>query len=148
MNIHTLDRKVINFSRKIAEPAGRISLFIVYFWFGILKILDLSPASPLVQSLFEKTMGGMMSFETFLTLFGVFEMLIGVMFLVKGFERIALIFLSVHMITTFMPLIMVPTATWTGFMTPTLEGQYIIKNSLIIAVALYIAGNLRPLASK
>jgi uncharacterized membrane protein YkgB len=39
------------------------------------------------------------------------------------------------MITTLLPLIFLPEASWSGFLVPTLTGQYIIKNIVIVALA-------------
>jgi hypothetical protein len=128
-------------------PAARVGLFIVFFWFGALKVLGLSPATPLVQALFEHTIS-FMNFPTFLVLFGLFECLIGLLFLIKGYERVVIPLLFIHMVTTFMPLILLPSETWSGFLVPTLEGQYIIKNLVIIAAAIGIASHLHPLHRK
>ena len=133
----------INFSKKFALPFSHIALFVIFFWFGILKIFDSSPANPLVENLLKKTLP-FITFDTFIVLLGLFEMLIGVAFLIKGFERLAIILLIPHMATTFMPLILLPDATWQRFLIPTLEGQYIIKNLLIISLALVIGSNLIP----
>jgi uncharacterized membrane protein YkgB len=132
-------------------PAARIGLFVVFFWFGILKVFGLSPAGPLVQALFEHTFLSTlfgMSFSTFIVLFGIFEMVIGLLFLIKGCERIVIPLLCIHMVTTFMPLFLIPQETWAGFFVPTLEGQYIIKNFVLIAAAIGIAANLHPLNEK
>lgn len=147
MNIRTIDIRIINFFRTISLPMARIGLFIVFFWFGFLKVIDLSPASPLVQALFEQTIGWM-SFANFLVLFGLFECLIGILFLIPKAERIVIPLLMFHLITTIMPLFILPDATWTGFMVPTLEGQYIIKNVLIIAAAIFVAANVHPFSRK
>ena len=144
MNLKSLDKGIIHFFRKISMPAARLALFVVFFWFGMLKVLSSSPASPLVQDLFERAMP-VMPFDTFLILFGLFEMLIGILFLIKGFERIVIPLLLLHMLTTFMPLMLLPEITWTGFMAPSLEGQYIIKNLVIIATAIGIAAHLHPI---
>jgi len=125
-------------------PAARLALFVVFFWFGFLKIIGMSPASGLVERLFEQTIP-FMSFGTFLILFGMYECLIGVLFLVKGAERIVIPMLILHMITTTGPLVLLPQETWSALFVPTLEGQYIIKNLLIIAAAIGIAANLEPL---
>ena len=143
---YSLDIKIIHFFRKISMPMARIGLFVVFFWFGILKVIGLSPATPLVQALFEHTIS-FMNFPTFLVLFGLFECLIGVLFLIKGCERIVIPLLFLHMITTFMPLILLPSETWQMFMVPTLEGQYILKNLVIIATAIGIAAHLHPMQS-
>ncbi len=128
----------------MAEPLSRFGLFVVFFWFGALKVLDLSPASPLVQALFEHTIP-VMPFSLFIIIFGVLEMLIGVMFLLRGAERAVIPLLFFHMATTIMPLFLLQSVTWSGFLVPTLEGQYIIKNILIIAAAIGIASHLHPL---
>jgi len=144
MPIYKIDERVIHWFRRVADPLARLGLFIVYFWFGALKVFGASPATPLVQSLFEHTIS-FMQFETFIVLFGLFEMLIGVLFIFKGYERIVMPLLLLHMITTAMPLFVIPEATWSGFLVPTLEGQYIVKNIMLIAAATGIAAHLHPL---
>ena len=144
MNIQSTDARLIHFFRRISVPMARLGIFVIFFWFGLLKVLDLSPASPLVEQLFNQTIH-FMSFPAFLILFGIFEMLIGFLFLIRGAERIVMPLLFIHMITTFMPLVMVPDVTWSGWGVPTLEGQYIIKNLVIIAAAIGIAAHLHPL---
>ncbi len=143
MTLRALDVKIIHAFKKIAVPFARFSLFVIFFWFGLLKVLGLSPASELVQNLFEQTMP-FMSFDLFLVLFGLFEMLVGVLFLWKGVERIVIPLLFIHMITTLGPLVMLPAETWSGFMVPTMEGQYIIKNLALIGLAIVIASHLHP----
>lgn len=146
MLLESLDLKLIRFFRKIFLPSARFGLFVVFFWFGLLKVLSLSPASNLVQALFEQTVL-FMSFNLFIILFGLLECLIGILFIIKGFERVVIPLLFLHLIATFLPLFLLPQETWTGFLVPTLEGQYIIKNLLIIAAAIGIAAHLRPICS-
>ncbi|MFA6459083.1 MAG: hypothetical protein WCV79_01635 [Candidatus Paceibacterota bacterium] len=146
-NIAKYDMAFIQFCRRISVPLARFGLFLVFFWFGALKVVDMSPASPLVQALFEKTIP-FMSFGTFIVLFGIFECLIGILFLIRGAERIVIPLLALHMVTTVMPLFMLPSATWSAFLVPTMEGQYIIKNILIIAAAIVVAAHVHPLKHK
>ncbi len=151
MKIKAIDVSLIQFFRRVSVPSARTGLFVVFFWFGILKVFGLSPAGPLVQALFEHTFLSTvfgMSFSAFIVLFGIFEMAIGVLFLIRGFERIVIPLLFLHMVTTFMPLFLIPQETWSGFFVPTLEGQYIIKNLVLIAAAIGIAANLTPLNEK
>ncbi|HEV7702053.1 MAG TPA: hypothetical protein VGO63_01240 [Candidatus Paceibacterota bacterium] len=145
--IENIDSKLINFFGRVSEPFARAGLFVVFFWFGALKVVGLSPASGLVQALFERTVP-FMHFSTFFILFGLFECLIGILFLIRGLERVVIPLLFIHMVTTFMPLFILPSETWSGFLVPTLEGQYIIKNLVIIAVAIGIAANLHPMSKK
>jgi uncharacterized membrane protein YkgB len=141
--LNSIDRWLITLFQKSYVPMARFGLFVIFFWFGALKVVGLSPASALVEKLFQQTIP-FMSFGTFIILFGLFECLIGVLFLIKGLERVVLPLLLLHMITTFMPLFLLPAVTWSGFLVPTLEGQYIIKNLVVIAAAMSIAANVKP----
>ncbi len=147
MPLQALDRGFIHFFRKISVPLARFGLFVIFFWFGMLKVLGMSPATPLVEQLFKETIP-FMTFASFNIMFGAFEALIGVMFLKRGLERIVIPLLFVHMITTFMPLFLLPSVTWSGFLVPTMEGQYIIKNLVIIAAAVTIAAHLHPIKKR
>ena len=76
---------------------------------------------------------------------GWWEVLIGIFFLFRKTTRIAILLLFLQMTGTFMPLFILPEITFqeNGIpFLPTLEGQYIIKNIIIISAALVIGGNL------
>ena len=126
-----------NVLEKVFIPFARFAIFLIYFWFGLLKIIEVSPASPLVLSLMDRTMP-FMEPASFLIYFGVFEVIVGILFLIPKLTRIACLILLVHMVTTIMPLFMLAETSWSGTLIPTLEGQYIIKNILIIALAIGI----------
>lgn len=128
---------VTSFLKKISLPLARLSIFAIYFWFGFLKLIDSSPANPLVESLLNKTLP-YVSFNQFIIFLGIWEMVIGVIFLIPKLEKAAITILALHMITTFMPLILLPTMAWKSFLIPTLEGQYMIKNLITIALAVNI----------
>lgn len=138
-----LDAWVINLLKRISAPLARIALFVVYFWFGILKLLDLSPANPLVMDLQQKTLP-FMSFQTFIVLFSLFEMLIGVLFLIPKATRLAFVLFILHMGMTIMPLLLLPQIAWQGPFVPTLEGQYMIKNLILISLVVFLVSNLTP----
>ncbi|MBI3273880.1 MAG: hypothetical protein HYZ69_01930 [Candidatus Colwellbacteria bacterium] len=142
--IFKFDAFAIDFLRKVSLPMARLALFTVFFWFGALKLFGTSPANPLVEKLLEHTLPSV-TFAQFILFFGLFEMLIGITFLIPRLERFAIAFLIPHMFTTLLSLIFLKSVTWQGFLAPTLEGQYIIKNLVIIALAIGIAANLRPL---
>ncbi len=125
---------------KVYIPFSRLSFFIVYFWFGILKINGSSPANPLVESLQQKTLP-FLTFGQFIIIFALFEMLIGVLFLVPRLTRFVFVLFVLHMGMTLMPLFLVPEMSWQGFMVPTIEGQYMVKNLILISLALCIMVN-------
>ena len=116
----------------------RIPLFIIFFWFGFLKIIDLSPAQQFVQD----TVYWMpfLSAADWTVVIGVWEVFIAVFFLFKRTTFIAMILLMIQMTGTFLPLVILPEVTFQNSnpLLPTLEGQYIIKNIIIITAALII----------
>ncbi|MBC8191150.1 MAG: hypothetical protein H8E18_02110 [FCB group bacterium] len=124
--------------------AVRISFGIIFIWFGILKPLGISSAEPLVLA----TVPWLPVFEgeTWVAIIGWWEVLIGVAFLFKRTLRIAIGLLALQMVGTFLPLVMLPEITFqSGYFPygPTMEGQYIIKNLMIISAALVVGGTVR-----
>jgi uncharacterized membrane protein YkgB len=144
-----LDQKIISWSRKYTMTFSRLAIFIVYFWFGILKVFGASPAGGLVTALLAKIsfLNGIDP-VVFVAVFGMLEVVIGILFLIPHLERFAVFALFLHMIAIFMPLILLPLISWQGFLIPTLEGQYIIKNVLLIALGINILSNLGSLKEK
>jgi len=142
MKFDFIDKFIIEILKKIWMPFSRISIFIIFFYFGLLKVLNFSPASPLVEALLNRTLP-FIPFDFFLKFFGAFEMFIGILFLVPKIERIAIFFLILHMMIVALPLFLLPQITWQKFLVPTLEGQYIIKNLAIISLVLVLGAHLK-----
>lgn len=144
MNIKNADLKIIGWLRRWFLPLARVAIFVVYFWFGALKLFDLSPAGPLAEALAAKTIG-LAHFELTFHILALFECLIGILFLFPKFTRIVIPLLFIHMIIVCSPLFLVPDLAWSKPFVPTLEGQYIIKNLAIVALAIGIAAQTKPL---
>lgn len=142
--IHAIDLKLISYFQKLFLPVSRVAIFLVYFWFGILKVFNLSPAGPLAKALIDRTIG-LQYFDVLYVILAIFECIIGVLFLFPKLTRIVIPLLFIHMIIVCSPLLLVPDIAWTAPFVPTLEGQYIIKNGVIIAVAIGIAASATPL---
>ena len=85
-----------------------------------------------------------MEWGTFIIIFAIYEMLIGISFLIPRLARFAIALLIPHMVMTTLPLIFLPAMTWQSILVPTLEGQYIIKNLVIVALAMGVAAHLHP----
>lgn len=148
MNFEQIDKRIADFMGKWGILALRISLGIIFIWFGILKTFGISPAEPLVKS----TVGWMPFFSTdgWVVIIGWWEVIIGVAFLYHKTIRIAIALLAMQMVGTFLPLIILTDVTFQAGLVPyapTMEGQYIIKNLLIISAALVVGGTVRK-ASK
>lgn len=139
----TIDYAIVRAMRRFGKPIARLAFFIVFFWFGILKLVNASPANPLVSSLLEKTLP-FITFEQFIIFLGLWEMLIGVLFLIPHLERVAILLLVPHLFVTAAPLVLLPQIAWQSAFIPTLEGQYIIKNILIVSTALAIGSQVHP----
>lgn len=142
--LEAFDLRFISLLRRYHLWIARIALFIVFFWFGILKVLGFSPASPLAAALTERTIG-FQYFEGMFLALSLVECLIGVLFLFPKAIRIVLPLLIIHMILVCSPLLLLPDLVWSAPFVPTLEGQYIIKNAVIVALAIAIASATRPL---
>lgn len=126
-------------NKKITFLLAHLSLFIVFFWFGAIKLTGLSPANDLVRELLLLIpVMKMWPFDSFIIILGLVEMLIAILFLFQRTTKLAIVILIPHMFTTMLPLILLPALTWQAFMIPTLAGQYIIKNIVIVALALSV----------
>lgn len=147
MTLTHIDEKILRFLRRYSLQAARVALFVVFFWFGVIKLIDLSPAGPLAEALIRKTVG-IQYFNVLFHILALLECLIGVLFLIPKAVRITIPLLVIHMLIVCSPLVFVPELTWQQFLVPTLEGQYIIKNVVIIALAMGIAAQAAPLRNK
>ena len=139
--IEKLDKGIIYKMSQISAPAIRFSFGVIFIWFGILKPLGLSSAEGLLLSTVKWMPFG--APETWLIIIGWWEVIIGVLFLFKKTTRIAITLLFMQMVGTFLPLIFLPEVTFQSgnIFLPTLEGQYIIKNLMIISGAFVLGGN-------
>lgn len=125
-------------------PLARFAFFVIFFWFGFIKLLGISPAGPLAEDLVAKTIGAQY-FEQLFIVLALLECLIGILFLIPKAVRLTIPLLFIHLIIVCSPLLLLPKDTWQSFLVPTLEGQYIIKNIALIALAFGVAANTKPL---
>ena len=142
--IDRLDRRISASMRRWGTPALRLSLGVIFIWFGILKPLGLSPAASLVRA--SVTWLPFLSPDRWVAIIGWWEVAIGVLFLWRRTARIAIALLALQMTGTFLPLVMLPSLTFQPGRVPyapTLEGLFIIKNLLIVAAALVLGGRVR-----
>ncbi|CAN5149557.1 hypothetical protein BH09PAT3_BH09PAT3_2350 [soil metagenome] len=146
LQLTQIDLRLIAFFQRTFIPVARFSIFLIFFWFGFIKLLGLSPAGPLAEALTAKTVG-MQYFDPLFYILAAMECLIGILFLIPKTTRVVIPLLLLHMVLVCSPLILVTSLTWQQFGVPTLEGQYIIKNAVVIAIAIGIAASTKPLKS-
>lgn len=141
------DKKFIAFARRYYPWIARISLFVIFFYFGFLKLTGASPAGDLALGFAEKMGMGAYAHQLFIALAFV-ECLIGLMILIPRLARPAIFLMLAHMLLVSAPLVLYPEAVWQAPFVPNLEGQYIIKNAALVALALGLVASTHPLTKK
>jgi uncharacterized membrane protein YphA (DoxX/SURF4 family) len=123
----------------------RISLGVVFFWFGVLKFFPgLSPATELAGRTVEALTFGRVPAGPGVMILATWETLIGLGLLTGIAMRATLALLFVQMLGTLTPIFLFPGAVFTRFpYAPTLEGQYMIKNLVLIAAGIVIGATVR-----
>jgi len=128
-----------------AVRALRISLGVIFFWFGVLKFFPgLSPAQELATKTISGLTFGLVPPSVSIYVLATWECVIGLGLIFGVFLRATLALLFLQMIGTFSPLVLFPQEVFSHVPNaPTLEGQYIIKNLVLVSAGLAIGGTLR-----
>lgn len=118
----------------------RISVGIVYLWFGALKYFQgISPAEQLAMQTIHKLTFGLIDDHANILMLATWECLIGILFITGKFIKPALVLMLLHMVLTFTPFIFFPDETFRympyGL---TIVGQYIVKNIVFIAAGIVL----------
>lgn len=123
----------------------RTNVGIVFFWFGVLKFFPgMSPAHDLAARTIEKLSFGTVHSNVSVPVLATWECLIGLGLLFGVFMRATLLLLAVQMAGTLTPLVLFPSEVFTRIpYAPTLEGQYIIKNAVLISAAIVLGATVR-----
>ena len=141
LSIKEIDRVIIQTLNRISLPTLRISLGIIFIWFGALKPLGNSPANDVIT----KTVYWFNP-DIFIPILGIWEIAIGLCLLYAPLIRAGLFLLALQMPGTFLPLILLPEVCFINFpFDLTLEGQYIVKNLVLIGAAIVVGSRLVPL---
>lgn len=144
MNYTKLDKQIATWMETHGHRLLRYALAVIFIWFGYLKLFKgLSPAEGLVtQTVYWFNPGW------FIPFLGAWEILIGLCLLYRPWIRLGIGLMALQMAGTFLPLILLPEISWQGFLQPTMEGQYIIKNLVLITAAIVVGGTVRHKHSK
>jgi len=139
-HLDKLDLQITGWMQKYGLTVLRIGLGIVFLWFGVLKFFKgLSPAEDLVRNTIY-----FVDPDFFIHILAAWESLIGIGLISGKFMRTTLLLLFLQMPGTALPLLILPEKVWTIFpYALTLEGQYIIKNLVLIGAGLVLGANVR-----
>ena len=135
-----LDQRVTRFMARYGITFLRISMGVVFFWFGALKLVPgLSPAEGLIRETLT-----FVPMDLFLPFLAIWEMAIGLGFITGKFMRVTILLLFLQMPGTVSPVFLRPDLVFTQFpFGLTLEGQYIVKNLVLISAALVVGATVR-----
>ena len=142
---HRVDPLITRWMARHGITLIRISLGIVFFWFGVLKFFPgLSPAERLAGRTIEVLTLGWVKPVLSLPFLALWESLIGLGLLTRIAPRTTLLLLFLQMPGTLLPLFFFPHETFIRFpFAPTLEGQYIIKNLVLVSAGIVIGATVR-----
>jgi uncharacterized membrane protein YphA (DoxX/SURF4 family) len=140
-----IDRRITRWMADHGLTLLRMAIAIVFLWFGVLKFFPgASPAEQLAGRTIEVLTFGAIPRDVALWILAVWEVAIGVGLFIGRWMRAVLLLLFVQMLGTITPLFLFPAETFTVFpIAPTLEGQYIIKNVVIVASAIVLGATVR-----
>jgi uncharacterized membrane protein YphA (DoxX/SURF4 family) len=143
--IERLDVRITATLARVAVPTLRIALGVVFLWFGVLKFFpNLSPAELLAARTIEQLTFGVVKPDVSLPVLAAWESIIGIGLILGRGLRGVLFLLAVQMLGTLTPLLLFPGETFQVFpFVPTLEGQYIIKNIVLMGAAMVVGATVR-----
>lgn len=137
---HIVDSAIAGWMAEYGLLILRLSLGAVFLWFGALKLVPgASPEEELIRQTLPLIDGPLL-----LPALALWEIAIGIGLLTAQFLRLTLLLLYLLLPGTILPLIMLPEITWTRFpYALSLEGQYIVKNVVLIGSALVLGATVR-----
>jgi uncharacterized membrane protein YphA (DoxX/SURF4 family) len=144
-NFHRIDAAVVRWMEKHGVVWLRISIGVIFLWFGLLKFFPgLSPAEDLAVSTIRIMSFGLIGDQVILYSLASLETLIGAGLIMNLFIRVTLLLLFIQMAGTFFPIIFFPGDVFAFFpYALTLEGQYIVKNLIIVSAGIVIGATVR-----
>lgn len=138
--VREFDKRMVAFMNAYGVHLLRLSLAIVFIWFGVLKVTGKSP----VQELVARTVYWVNP-AVFIPILGYWEILVGVGLLFSAALRVTLFLFWMQMIGTFLVLVLRPDIAFQhgNFLLLTTEGEFVIKNLVLIAAGLVVGGTVR-----
>lgn len=142
--VASTDVRLLALLRRTSVPALRISLGVVFVWFGVLKVLDVSPVSELVARTvywFDP--------NSVVPALGIFEILVGGMLVLNRWLRLALALFAAQMVGTFLVFIVLPQVAFRDGnpLLLTVEGEFVLKNLVLLTAGMVVGSQLPALAS-
>jgi len=134
-----LDRWMVQWMERHGVRALRLSLAVVFIWFGALKVIGQSPVAELVA----RTVYWV-SPDVFVPFLGVWETVVGLGLLLGVALRVTLFLFWLQLAGTFLVLLLRPDIAFQGghpFLL-TAEGEFVIKNLVLISGGLVVGSTV------
>jgi len=143
--IATANTTIIEWKARNGMNILRVSLGIIFFWFGMLKFFHgLSAAEAIAGKTVLKLSFGYVKPAVSLPILACLECIIGLGLIFKRRLSVILVLLYFQMAGTALPLFFFPDETWTAnLFAPTLLGQYIIKNIVLLSAGILISTTIQ-----
>lgn len=144
-HIDPIDRKLTTLMARHGLSLMRVALGVIFLWFGALKFFPgLSPAQDLATRTIDVLTLGLIGPAVSIPVLAAWECAIGLGLVSGRFLRFTLLLLFAQMVGTMLPVLFFPAETFTRFpYAPTLEGQYIIKNLVLVTAGLVLGATVR-----
>jgi putative oxidoreductase len=133
---------MIDIVRRVVARAGvpllRLSLGLVFVWFGALKVADRTPVGDLVAGTVP-----WLDATWFVPALGAFEVVLGLA-LIGGFRLSwVAVLMAAHLAGTFLTFVVQPEVAFTqgNPLLLTTEGEFVAKNIVLATAALIVAGS-------
>lgn len=144
-SLHRADRVIIQWMAKHGVALLRVALGIIFLWFGFLKFF---PGVSSEESLATRTISaitfGTLPIDLSRTILAAWECAIGIGLITNKALRFTLLLLFVQMLGALLPLLLFPEETFQSApLVPTLQGQFIIKNFVLISAAIVVGATVR-----
>lgn len=144
-SIKALDVTITRWMARHGPALLRVSLGIVFLWFGVLKFFPgLSPAQDLAGRTIEVLSFGIVEPDISLPILAAWECIIGIGLITGVWMRVTILLLMLQMLGTLTPVVLFPEEVFVEPpYAPTLEGQYIIKNLVLMSAAIVLGALVR-----
>lgn len=135
------DATVRGVMRRISVPMLRVSVGVVFVWFGALKIFDVSPVSGLVARTvywFEP--------DWVVEILGGVEIIVGVLLILGVYLRFALFAFVLQMFGTFLVFLVLPDVAFRDGnpLLLTVEGEFVVKNLVLLSAGFVVGSHVLP----
>ncbi|MBB4967002.1 DoxX family membrane protein [Saccharothrix violaceirubra] len=128
-------REEVRLADRVAMPALRVSLGLVFVWFGLLKVVGETPIAALLEASVP-----WVDPDLLVPGLGWFEVVLGVALVVGRYLRAVLAAMGAHLLGTFIVFVQAPGMAFAGGnpLLLTVNGEFVLKNLVLLCAVLVL----------